>query len=57
MTTWYIALVIKNLSIDPCSVHQCHNGASCVNENGVAVCVCTQGYSGNKCQYTGKNRD
>lgn len=38
---------------DKCSKIACQNGGTCVIENEMAVCNCTEKYTGDSCQ-TGK---
>ena len=42
---------------EECRQTTCANGGSCMNRNGDEYCVCLDGFTGDRCQYTvGKNR-
>uniref|UniRef100_A0AAY5KI90 Versican core protein n=1 Tax=Esox lucius TaxID=8010 RepID=A0AAY5KI90_ESOLU len=44
------AFCFKSKCLQSCTVNVCLNGASCYQRGSASVCVCSPGYTGNRCQ-------
>ena len=50
-------IIFKLVRNNPCQKNSCENEGKCFSDNtGLLKCICKDGYSGDKCEITGKNK-
>lgn len=45
-----LSVIPENVESEACDVTLCNGNGKCTSQNGVMVCVCETGYSGEHCQ-------
>ena len=43
-------IIIGRVDVNVCQFNPCHNGGTCVDQDGSFICVCTSGYRGDNMQ-------